>query len=187
MTAIASSSRLRSPTTETPMSLRSSTVSRGSRSASILLSRNFSSYWPSPRPRSHPPTSIAAPHWLSRMIAQTRRRVQQPRSLPLGAEKLFKLRFDQPSKDGCFLRRTCHAGWVFDSTVRLAQPGVVLTDTEGRIVELNWRATHILTGRQDLAIVPNSTIAKSKIVNLNYPSAIHGITIEVRLSAPPAS
>jgi len=59
--------------------------------------------------------------------------------------------------------------------------------TEGRIVELNWRATHILTGRQDLAIVPNSTIAKSKIVNLNYPSSIHGITIEVRLSAPPAS
>jgi small-conductance mechanosensitive channel len=59
--------------------------------------------------------------------------------------------------------------------------------TEGRIVELNWRATHILTGRQDLAIVPNSTIAKSKIVNLNYPSSIHGMTIEVRLSAPPAS
>ena len=59
--------------------------------------------------------------------------------------------------------------------------------TEGRIVELNWRATHVLTARQDLAIVPNSTIAKSKIVNVNYPSAIHGITIEVRLSAPPAS
>src|SRR5271165_6002096 len=57
--------------------------------------------------------------------------------------------------------------------------------TEGRIVELNWRATHVLTARQDLAIVPNSTIAKSKIVNLNFPSAIHGITIEVRLGAPP--
>ena len=48
--------------------------------------------------------------------------------LIIGAEKLFKLRFDQPSKDGCFLRRTCKAGWVFDSTVRLAQPRVVLTD-----------------------------------------------------------
>jgi small-conductance mechanosensitive channel len=58
--------------------------------------------------------------------------------------------------------------------------------TEGRIVELNWRATHVLTARQDLAIVPNSTIAKSKIVNLNYPSAIHGIAIEVRLCSPPA-
>jgi small-conductance mechanosensitive channel/CRP-like cAMP-binding protein len=59
--------------------------------------------------------------------------------------------------------------------------------TEGRIVELNWRATHVLTARQDLAIVPNSAIAKAKIVNSNYPSTLHGITLEVRLSAPPAS
>ena len=59
--------------------------------------------------------------------------------------------------------------------------------TEGRIVELNWRATLFLTGRQDLAIVPNSTIAKSKIVNVNYPSALHGIAIDVGLRAAPAS
>jgi small-conductance mechanosensitive channel/CRP-like cAMP-binding protein len=58
--------------------------------------------------------------------------------------------------------------------------------TEGRIVELNWRATHFLTGRQDLAIVPNSTIAKSKIVNVNYPSALHGIAIDVGLRTAPA-
>src|SRR5437899_2445023 len=36
--------------------------------------------------------------------------------------------------------------------------------TDGRVIEMNWRATHVLTGRRDLAIVPNSTIAKSKIV-----------------------
>ena len=51
--------------------------------------------------------------------------------------------------------------------------------TEGRIVELNWRATHFLTAKKDLAIVPNSTIAKSKIVNVNYPSALHGVTMDV--------
>ena len=32
--------------------------------------------------------------------------------------------------------------------------------TDGRVLELNWRATHVLTARRDLAIVPNSTIAK---------------------------
>jgi small-conductance mechanosensitive channel/CRP-like cAMP-binding protein len=58
--------------------------------------------------------------------------------------------------------------------------------TEGRIVELNWRATLFLTARQDLAIVPNSAIAKSKIVNLNYPSALHGVAIVVGLRASPA-
>ena len=29
--------------------------------------------------------------------------------------------------------------------------------TDGRVIELNWRATYILTARRDLAIVPNST------------------------------
>ncbi len=60
--AIASSSLRRSPTAETPTSLRSSAVSRGNTSASILLSRNFSSYCPRRRPRSHSPTSMAALH-----------------------------------------------------------------------------------------------------------------------------
>jgi len=61
--------------------------------------------------------------------------------------------------------------------------------TEGRVVELNWRATSILTGRRDLAIVPNSTIAKSKIVNVSSPSGIHGTNITVQLDAktPPSS
>jgi small-conductance mechanosensitive channel len=51
--------------------------------------------------------------------------------------------------------------------------------TEGRVIEMNWRATHILTGRRDLAILPNSSIAKSKIVNVSSPSGIHGITLTV--------
>ena len=53
--------------------------------------------------------------------------------------------------------------------------------TNGRVIEMNWRATHVLTGRHDLAIVPNSTIAKSKIVNVSSPSGIHGTTITVQL------
>src|SRR5262249_23150094 len=40
---------------------------------------------------------------------------------------------------------------------------------DGRVIEMNWRATNVLTGRRDLAIVPNSTIAKSKIVNVSSP------------------
>jgi CRP-like cAMP-binding protein len=53
--------------------------------------------------------------------------------------------------------------------------------TEGQVVELNWRATHILTSQRDLAIVPNSVIAKSKIVNVSYPSRDHGVSITIRL------
>src|SRR5215472_7585871 len=60
--------------------------------------------------------------------------------------------------------------------------------TDGRVIELNWRATSILTARRDLAIVPNSTIAKSKIVNVSSPSGIHGttVTVQVDAKAPPS-
>ena len=61
--------------------------------------------------------------------------------------------------------------------------------TDGRVIEMNWRATHVLTARRDLAIVPNSTIAKSRIVNVSSPSGIHGntVTLQVGGRTPPSS
>jgi small-conductance mechanosensitive channel len=61
--------------------------------------------------------------------------------------------------------------------------------TDGRVIEMNWRATHVLTGKSDLAIVPNSTIAKAKIVNASSPSGIHGMTVPIQLDAktPPST
>jgi small-conductance mechanosensitive channel len=53
--------------------------------------------------------------------------------------------------------------------------------TQGRVIETNWRATHILTGAQDVAIIPNSIIAKSKVVNCSSPTEIHGASIRVKL------
>jgi small-conductance mechanosensitive channel/CRP-like cAMP-binding protein len=60
--------------------------------------------------------------------------------------------------------------------------------TDGRVIELNWRATYILTARRDLAILPNSTIAKSKIVNASSPSGLHGTTVTVQIDSqtPPS-
>jgi small-conductance mechanosensitive channel len=60
--------------------------------------------------------------------------------------------------------------------------------TDGRVIETNWRATHVLTARRDLAIVPNSTIARSKIVNVSSPSGIHGNTVTLQVSSrtPPS-
>jgi small-conductance mechanosensitive channel len=61
--------------------------------------------------------------------------------------------------------------------------------TDGRVIEMNWRATHVLTGKRDLAIVPNSAIAKAKIVNASSPSGVHGMTVTVQLDrkATPAA
>ena len=55
--------------------------------------------------------------------------------------------------------------------------------TDGRVIEMNWRATHVLTAKRDLAIVPNSAIAKAKIVNASSPSGIHGMAVTIQLDA----
>jgi small-conductance mechanosensitive channel/CRP-like cAMP-binding protein len=52
---------------------------------------------------------------------------------------------------------------------------------EGRVIETNWRATQILTEARDTAIVPNSLVAKARIINASRPTAAHGITVRVRL------
>lgn len=59
---------------------------------------------------------------------------------------------------------------------------IIVDETmQGRVIETNWRATHLLTGRQDIAIVPNSVIAKLKIVNCNAPTTKHGASLRIKL------
>src|SRR5215510_11003903 len=60
--AIAFSSFLRWPSDATPMSLRSSFVSRPSSSPSMSLARKISAYWARPIPRSQPSMSKFSPH-----------------------------------------------------------------------------------------------------------------------------
>jgi small-conductance mechanosensitive channel/CRP-like cAMP-binding protein len=51
---------------------------------------------------------------------------------------------------------------------------------QGRVVETNWRSTHLVNGTGDLVVLPNSTLAKSRLVNLTRPDETHGASITVR-------
>jgi small-conductance mechanosensitive channel/CRP-like cAMP-binding protein len=59
---------------------------------------------------------------------------------------------------------------------------------DGRVIETNWRSTYILTGSNDLAVVPNSALAKARLVNLSRPDETHGISLIIRVQPthPPA-
>src|SRR3984957_15445346 len=57
--------------------------------------------------------------------------------------------------------------------------------TEGTVVQMNWRSIRILTDGDDVAIVPNSVVSKSDIVNRSFPTRIRSAFIE--LSCPAAS
>jgi small-conductance mechanosensitive channel/CRP-like cAMP-binding protein len=59
---------------------------------------------------------------------------------------------------------------------------IVDDNLQGQIVETNWRATHILTGNQDIAIIPNSVIAKTKLVNCSTPTRLHGANLRIKLA-----
>jgi CRP-like cAMP-binding protein len=57
-------------------------------------------------------------------------------------------------------------------------------DVQGRVIETNWRATQLVTANNDLAVVPNSIIAKSRLINTSRPTKVHGASIVVRLEPP---
>src|SRR5271170_3178016 len=56
---------------------------------------------------------------------------------------------------------------------------------EGTVVQINWRSIRILTDGDDVAIVPNSVVAKSDIVNRSFPTRVRSAFVE--LSCPATS
>jgi len=54
---------------------------------------------------------------------------------------------------------------------------------EGRVIQVNWRSTHIATMNRDVAIVPNSVMAKARLVNHSMPTTVRGVSVKIRLGA----
>jgi len=56
---------------------------------------------------------------------------------------------------------------------------VSIEGTEGKVVDIDWRATHLMTSEGAMAMIPNSVAAKAKILNFSRPSDIHSISIRI--------
>lgn len=52
---------------------------------------------------------------------------------------------------------------------------------EGRVLETNWRATHLINGSNDLVVLPNSSLAKATLTNMSSPERSHGVKLTVLL------
>ncbi|QGZ63064.1 mechanosensitive ion channel family protein [Paraburkholderia acidisoli] len=65
---------------------------------------------------------------------------------------------------------------------------VAIDGVEGKVLEMNWRATHLLTSEGNVMIVPNAVAAKAKISNSSRPPTLHGlsVTLDVTPEARPA-
>jgi small-conductance mechanosensitive channel len=56
-------------------------------------------------------------------------------------------------------------------------------DIEGRVIETNWRSIRVQTDGEDIAIIPNSVMAKLQIVNRSVPSRRRMVSAQVRCPA----
>src|SRR5437763_2227030 len=60
---------------------------------------------------------------------------------------------------------------------------IVLSDgIEGRVVESTWRSTHILTGSNNVVVLPNSVLARLGVTNVSRPDETHSLTLTVRIA-----
>lgn len=60
---------------------------------------------------------------------------------------------------------------------------VSIDGIEGKVIEIDWRATHLRTSQGGTVVIPNSVAAKAKILNLNRTIDIHQISISVSVPA----
>lgn len=71
-------------------------------------------------------------------------------------------------------------------TINIEQPYRVgdwinASGTDGRVVEVTWRATKLLTNDNNFLIVPNSSISKDTIVNYSAPEPVSALWVDVDL------
>jgi hypothetical protein len=65
---------------------------------------------------------------------------------------------------------------------------VQIGEVEGRVVEMNWRATRLHTLEDDHVILPNSTVSKERIRNFHAPTPVEArrVRVGVEYGVPPA-
>ncbi|VVP90973.1 hypothetical protein PS918_03230 [Pseudomonas fluorescens] len=74
------------------------------------------------------------------------------------------------------------SGIVLNTTKPYQVDDLVMIDgVEGKVLDINWRATHLLTSAGTTAVVPNSVAAKAKIINLSRPTHMHGVSISIKV------
>ncbi|MDH4869779.1 mechanosensitive ion channel family protein [Pseudomonas sp. BN515] len=59
---------------------------------------------------------------------------------------------------------------------------ISIDGTEGKVVEIDWRATHLLTNKGSTVVIPNSVAAKTKVHNFSRPYELTNVAISLRVS-----
>jgi small-conductance mechanosensitive channel len=60
-------------------------------------------------------------------------------------------------------------------------------DTEGEVIDINWRTSRIRDRNGDMVVVPNSQLAGASVINYSSPEPLHRVvvTLQVAFANPP--
>ena len=53
------------------------------------------------------------------------------------------------------------------------------SNIEGQVVEMNWRSIRVQTDGADIAIIPNSVVAKLEIINRSVPTHVRAVSVQL--------
>lgn len=59
---------------------------------------------------------------------------------------------------------------------------IAIDGDEGKVLEMNWRATHLLTAQGNVVIVPNALAAKTIILNQSRPPSSYAVSVLLEIS-----
>lgn len=60
---------------------------------------------------------------------------------------------------------------------------VQIDSIEGRVVDIDWRATHLMTSLGSMAVIPNAIVANAKVLNFSRPVDVHGVSVTLQVPA----
>jgi small-conductance mechanosensitive channel/CRP-like cAMP-binding protein len=55
---------------------------------------------------------------------------------------------------------------------------------EGVVVQINWRSIRVQTDGEDIALIPNSVVAKAQIVNRSVPTPRRAASVDIPIQSP---
>lgn len=58
---------------------------------------------------------------------------------------------------------------------------IKVDDIDGKVIEIDWRSTHLLTAEGSMAVIPNTMAAKTRLVNFSRPNHFHALTLSIEL------
>jgi small-conductance mechanosensitive channel len=74
------------------------------------------------------------------------------------------------------------SGIVLNATKPFRVDDVVsIDDIEGKVIEMDWRSTYLLTGSGSMVVIPNAVAAKTRIINFSRPNRFHSVALTIEL------